>query len=402
MAFVAARATFAVGLFGRERERREAAANKTHHRTLSQPPKNLTASVAALKAEVNATKTALATEVALKLGGGATVDATLPRFTGDVTCYVEDATGDVVGLQFGSSAPLCSTAGTARSFNVPHEGHDGHIADVKVAVDKATGLVGGLTFVVKTNDSALIPTNVVTCGTRGGVGVSVMPKLAALAGVTASCKPAQSGRRLHQAATGLAIDPAALSVAATTVNAPAGASGPTPLGSPPALCVGPSNLPATDLSATGRDALSPQIGVSSDGTKAVAVWTRFDGSRNIIQASTATIANNVATWSASVNLSASGQVVDAPQIGVSSDGTKAVAVWRLFDGSNYVVQASTATIANNVATWSASVDLSAIGQTAGAPQIGVSSDGTKAVAVWRRGDGSNFIIQGAPYLSSCN
>ena len=164
-------------------------AKKTHHPTLSQPPKNLTDSAAALKAEVNATKTALATDVALKLGGGATVDATLPRFTGDVTCYVDDATGDVVGLQFGFSAPLCSSAGTPRRFAVPA---DGYIADVKVVVDKATGLVGELTFVVKSNAS-LVPTNVVTCGTRGGVGVSVMPKLAALAGMTASCKPAQSG-----------------------------------------------------------------------------------------------------------------------------------------------------------------------------------------------------------------
>jgi len=137
-----------------------------------------------------------------------------------VTCYVDDATGDVVGLQFGSSAPLCSTAGTPHSFAVPA---DGYIADVKVVVDKATGLVGELAFIVKSSAS-LVPINVVTCGTRGGVGVSVMPKLAALAGVTATCKPAQSGRRLHQAAPGLAIDPAALSVFVTTVNAPAGSS----------------------------------------------------------------------------------------------------------------------------------------------------------------------------------
>ena len=185
--------------------------------------------MAALKAEVNATKTALATEVALKLGGGATVDATLPRFTGDVTCYVEDATGDVVGLQLGSSAPLCSTAGTPRSFAVPA---DGYIADVKVVVDKATGLVGGLTFVVKSNAS-LVPTNVVTCGTHGGVGVSVMPKLAALAGVTATCKPAQSGRRLHQAGgSGLALDPVSLSVVATTANAPSQGLAPTPAPTP--------------------------------------------------------------------------------------------------------------------------------------------------------------------------
>jgi hypothetical protein len=95
---------------------------------------------------------------------------------------------------------------------------DGYIADVKVVVDKATGLVGEMAFVVK-SDASLVPTNVVTCGTHGGVGVSVMPKLAALAGVTAACKPAQSGRRLHQlGGSGVALDPVSLNVTVTTVT----------------------------------------------------------------------------------------------------------------------------------------------------------------------------------------
>ena len=200
----------------------------THHPTLSQPPENLTASVAALKAELNATKTALATEVALKLGGGATVDATLPRFTGDVTCYVDDATGDVVGLQLGSSAPLCSTDGTPRSFAVPA---DGYIADVKVLVDKATGLVGQLAFIVKSNAS-LVPTNVVTCGTvAGGLPVPLMPKLAALASLNAACAPPRAaGRRLAQATS--FIDPATVRVTVTMLSAPTG-GGVTPPPPPP-------------------------------------------------------------------------------------------------------------------------------------------------------------------------
>ena len=195
-----------------------------------QPPKNLTASLAALQSGLNATKTALTTEVALKTGAaGAVVDGTLPRFAGaSVTCYVDPATGDVVGLALGSSPPLCSTAGTPRSFAVPA---DGYISAVKVTVDKATGLVGEMAFVVKSN-SSLIPTNVVTCGAHGGVGVNVMPKAAALASVAATCKPAQTGRRrLHQAAPGLAIDPASLTVAATTVNAP-GTTAPMPAPAP--------------------------------------------------------------------------------------------------------------------------------------------------------------------------
>ena len=184
----------------------------------TQPSKNLTTSVAALNAKLNATKNVLSTEVALKMGGGATVDAMLPRFVGTVTCYVDDATGDVVGLQLGSSAPLCSTAGAPRSFTVPA---DGYIADIKVAVDKATGLVGELAFVVKSNAS-MVPTNVVTCGTRGGLGVSVMPKLAALAGAMApACKCTPADRPV--------LDPAGLNGRVTTINAPpAYPTSPTP------------------------------------------------------------------------------------------------------------------------------------------------------------------------------
>ena len=54
-------------------------------------------------------------------------------------------------------------------------------------------------------------------------------------------------------------------------------------------------LPAGPVSVTGQSAYVPQIGVSSDGTKAVAVWQRYNGAKYIVQAATSTIANNVAT-----------------------------------------------------------------------------------------------------------
>ena len=183
-----------------------------HHST-PQPPKNLTASVATLKAELNATKAALSTEVALKLGGGATFDGTLPRFVGSVTCYVDDATGDVAGLQLDSGAPLCSTAGTPRSFAVPA---DGYIANVKVAVDKETGAVGELVFFVKSNDT-LLPSNVFSCGKKGGLAVSATPKLSALVSAGGLCKSvATKGRRLNQAIN--LLDPASLRWNVTTVT----------------------------------------------------------------------------------------------------------------------------------------------------------------------------------------
>lgn len=70
---------------------------------------------------LNATKAALATELALKAGGVAIVNAELARFTGNVTCFM-DAAGLVVGLQLGVDPPLCSSAGaTARRFVVPSD-----------------------------------------------------------------------------------------------------------------------------------------------------------------------------------------------------------------------------------------------------------------------------------------
>lgn len=143
----------------------------------------------------------------------ATVDAAAARFTGIVTCYVDDATGDVAGLQLDSGAPLCSTAGTPRSFAVPA---DGYIANVKVAVDKETGAVGELVFFVKSNDT-LLPSNVFSCGKKGGLAVSATPKLSALVSAGGLCKSvATKGRRLNQAIN--LLDPASLRWNVTTVT----------------------------------------------------------------------------------------------------------------------------------------------------------------------------------------
>ena len=181
--------------------------------TFMAPTKNATQILAAL----NATKTAVVSEVELKMLAGVTKDTTLARFTGAVTCYLDAATGDVVGLQFGSADPLCTNSGTTRAFTVPA---DGYISSMKVAVDPKTDWVGQVAFVVKSN-SSLVPTNVVTCGSRGAVGVDVMPKLTALASVSGACRPASAaGRRLAQSTVGL--DPASLKVNVTSIAAPGG------------------------------------------------------------------------------------------------------------------------------------------------------------------------------------
>jgi IPTL-CTERM motif len=149
------------------------------------------------------------------------------------------------------------------------------------------------------------------------------------------------------------------------------------------------------LSVSGFDAQFPKVSLSSDGLRATAVWSRFDGLTPVIQASSATIAGNTATWASPINLSLAGQTAQFPQISLSSDGTKATAVWERFNGSNVIIQSASATITGNTATWASSIDLSVAGQNSTAPQISISSDGTKATAVWDRYNGSNHIIQSA-------
>lgn len=183
---------------------------------LLSPPPPTQLNQTALITSLNTTKHAIKDQVDLKLTSATTFDASAPRFVGRVVCFLDDATGDVVGLQMGWAPPLCSR-GTPRSFAVPS---DAYLADIKVAVDKETDQIGELVFIVKTNGSPT-PTSIFSCGKKGGLPVTITPPMSAVSRVSAACKPASQGgrrRRLAQG-SGLALDPGALSVVATAVDA---------------------------------------------------------------------------------------------------------------------------------------------------------------------------------------
>lgn len=147
----------------------------------------------------------------------------------------------------------------------------------------------------------------------------------------------------------------------------------------------------TDLSAIGGDAAVPKIALSADGTKATAVWIRHDGSYNIVQAASATISGSVASWSSVSDLSTSGSDSTNPQIALSSDGTKATAIWK----RGQIIQAASASINGSSASWSSATDISLPGEDALRPKIAISSNGTKAIAVWYRFDMGQGVIQSA-------
>jgi hypothetical protein len=141
-----------------------------------------------------------------------------------------------------------------------------------------------------------------------------------------------------------------------------------------------------DLSASDQHAIEPQVGLDASGN-AVVVWRRSNGSNDIVQSSRS--ANGGVSWSTPVNLSASGQDADHPQVAVDGSGN-AVAVWQRFDGRNYIVQSRGSS--DGGASWSTPENLSLPGQDADLQQVSMDGSGN-AVAVWQRFDGSNTIIQ---------
>ena len=135
-----------------------------------------------------------------------------------------------------------------------------------------------------------------------------------------------------------------------------------------------------------RSAFNPQITTAPDGT-ATAVWYRYNGSNNIIQAATRLPDGS---FGPAVDLSATGQDAFSPQITTAPDGT-ATAGWYRYNGSHFIIQAATRPPEGSFGT---PADLSATGQNAQGPQIAIAPDGT-TTAVWQRSDGAHTIIQSA-------
>ncbi len=143
---------------------------------------------------------------------------------------------------------------------------------------------------------------------------------------------------------------------------------------------------AVNLSTAGQNAYSPQVAVAADGATTV-VWYRFNGSNDIVQARTRPAGSG--TFAVAVNLSVAGQNAYSPQVAVAADGATTV-VWIRSNGSNNIVQARTRPA--GWPTFTAVGNLSVAGQNADSPQVAVAADGATTV-VWRRFNGSSNIVQ---------
>ena len=141
-----------------------------------------------------------------------------------------------------------------------------------------------------------------------------------------------------------------------------------------------------DLSAAGQNASFPEVAVDRQGN-AIAVWRRFDGTNFIVQAAARAAGGS---FGAPQDLSAAGQNASFPEVAVDGQGN-AIAVWQRFDGTNFIVQAAARAAGGS---FGAPQDLSAAGQKANDPQVAVDGQ-DNAIAVWSRSNGTNFIVQAA-------
>jgi len=138
------------------------------------------------------------------------------------------------------------------------------------------------------------------------------------------------------------------------------------------------------------------VAVGADGATTI-TWIRSNGTNDIIQAAARPAGS--ATFSAPVDLSASGRDALPPQVAVGADGATTITWWRwngtrtLWNSSynpNNIIQAATRPAGS--ATFGTPVDLSASGQSAAHPQVAVGPDGATTIT-WQRSNGTHDIIQ---------
>lgn len=143
-----------------------------------------------------------------------------------------------------------------------------------------------------------------------------------------------------------------------------------------------------NISDSGQSASQPQLDVDSSGNLLV-VWTRSDGTNLRIQA---TFKASGGSFSAPTNISDAGFDATEPQVDFDSSG-KAIAVWSRFDGSKLRVQASIRNPGVS-GTFLNEVTLSEGGQDAFDAQIaaGPNAD-ANSVVVWTRSDGAKLRVQ---------
>jgi hypothetical protein len=151
----------------------------------------------------------------------------------------------------------------------------------------------------------------------------------------------------------------------------------------------PQFLSPINVSDPGEDGYDPQVVVDSSGNS-LTVWTRAQGATTRIAARFRAADG---TFSATQSISDLGTSAREPQVAIDPAGN-AIAVWTRFDGTVDRVQAAYRP-AGAASTFGTPQTISAAGINSSTPQISLDDNG-KAIAVWVRFDNTtNSTIQAA-------
>lgn len=149
--------------------------------------------------------------------------------------------------------------------------------------------------------------------------------------------------------------------------------------------------PAEGISVLGQNAQHPQI-ASGVFREAIAVWESFDGKNHVIQTSIRPFGKD---WEKPITLSNPTENAYDPKI-VAGKGGEVVAVWKSFDGENFVIQSALQMFDSE---WGDVLDLSEKGCHADHPEIAINPSGI-GVAIWELQCGDRqFLIQSATLTS---
>ncbi len=151
---------------------------------------------------------------------------------------------------------------------------------------------------------------------------------------------------------------------------------------------------ALNISASGADALVPQVDIDSEGN-AVITCTRWDGDDFDILSASQLYSQ---TWGPNFTLNVPGDTNALPMVQVNKANGTGHVMWSQFDGSNYIIQFSSLTLGGS---WTTAESLSASGNDAYAPDFVVDALGN-IKALWVQFDGSNWRLYAAdkPVLGS--
>ena len=137
----------------------------------------------------------------------------------------------------------------------------------------------------------------------------------------------------------------------------------------------------TELSDPAHNTYDEHLALSSDGSRASVVW-RWDGVQ-VAQTRSATIDGTTQDWGSRTDLNTAGGSVQSVRIAASEDGTRAI-VALAQGASPFPTQAKTATISGKNATWSPSATaVSDPSVSAGDVAVAMSADGRRSTVIWR-------------------